>query len=70
MACSIAAQATAEVARRHARAPIAYRAWSSRMSITHARVPSARATWVASICHKSLGTGRSNRRSARRRRRP
>jgi hypothetical protein len=43
------------IKRRQAVAPMAKRAWWSRMSITHATEPSARVTWVPSICHKSLG---------------
>jgi hypothetical protein len=43
------------IKRRQAVAPMAKRACWSRMSITHATEPSARVTWVPSICHKSLG---------------
>jgi len=49
------------VKRRTAVAPIAYRAWLSSRSTIHACDPSAKATIVPSICHRSFGACRSNR---------
>ncbi len=43
-------------------APMAKRAGSSRMSITHADDPSARVICVPSIYHRSFGAKRSKRR--------